>query len=108
MTSAPEELLAFQLKAVPEKPLFERQFRITPARKFMADFYFSNVKGMPLVVEVDGGIWTGGRHVTGRGVESDCEKSSLIAAMPARLMRVTPNLVRNGKALKWILEALKR
>lgn len=109
MTSAPEDLLAFQLKAVPERPIFERQFRIHPNRKFMADFFFPRVKGSSaLVVEVDGGIWTGGRHVTGRGVESDCEKSSLIAAMPARLMRVTPNLVRNGKALKWILEALKR
>lgn len=107
--SGAEDLLALQLKAVPEHPLFERQMRIHPQRKFMADFFFpASRHALALVVEVDGGIWVGGRHTTGRGVESDCEKSFLIAQMPARLMRVTPNLVRNGKALKWILEALER
>lgn len=106
--SEAEDQLAFQLKAIPEKPLFDRQYRIHPDRKFMADFYFANVKGTPLVVEVDGGGFVNGRHSRGMGIERDAEKSALIAAMGARLMRVTPNLVRNGKALKWILEALKR
>ena len=106
--SEAEDLLAFQLKAIPERPLFERQFRIHPKRRFVADFYFPNVKGTPLVIECDGGGWINGRHSRGAGIENDSEKSFFIAAMGARLMRVTPNLVRNGKAVKWILEALKR
>lgn len=103
--SEPEELLAFQLKAVPERPLFERQFRIHPERRYKADFFFPKSR---LVVEVDGGGWVNGRHGRGQGIENDCEKSSLIAQMPARLMRVTPKQVQKGDALKWILEALKR
>lgn len=109
VTSAPEDLLAFQLKAVPEKPLFKRQFRIHPQRKFMADFFFPGVRGRsPLVVEVDGGGWVNGRHSRGAGIERDAEKSFLIASIPARLMRVTPSQVKKGDALKWILEVLKR
>lgn len=105
MSSAPEDLLAFQLKAVPEKPLFERQFRIHPDRKYMADFFFP--KGR-LVVEVDGGGYVAGRHSRGAGMERDAEKSALIAQMPARLIRVTPKQVQKGDAILWILEALKR
>jgi very-short-patch-repair endonuclease len=100
--SEPEERLAFQLKAV-NAPLFDRQFRICPERRFLADFYFAKQR---LVVEVDGGGWTNGRHSRGYGIERDAEKSALIAAMPARLMRVTPKQINNGSALEWILKAL--
>lgn len=100
--SESEDLLAFQLRAV-KAPIFERQFRITPERKFMADFYF--VLGR-LVVEVDGGGFVNGRHSRGTGVEKDAEKSAYIARMPARLMRVTPTQVRKGLAVEWILKAL--
>lgn len=108
--SKPEDLLAFQLKAVAEKPAFERQFRIHPDRNFMADFFFPHIRGMisAMVVEVDGGGFVNGRHSRGVGIEKDCEKSSLIAAMPARLMRVTPTQIKKGDAILWILRALKR
>lgn len=100
--SEPEERLAFQLKAV-GAPLFERQFRIHPERRFFADFFFPTGR---LVVEVDGGGWANGRHSRGYGMDSDAEKSALIAAMPARLIRVTPKWINTGEALNWILKAL--
>ncbi len=99
--SSPEELLAFQLRAA-QAPAFERQFRIHPQRRFRCDFYFP---GARLAVEVDGGGFIGGRHSRGAGIESDCEKSALIALLPARLLRVTPRQVRDGRALAWILAA---
>ena len=101
--SEPEENLAWQLK-VAKAPIFERQFRITPERKFMADFYFPVGR---LVVEVDGGGWVNGRHSRGDGIERDAEKSALIAQMPARLIRVTPKQINNGRALDWIFKALQ-
>ncbi len=100
--SDPEEYLAFQLKAV-NAPLFERQFRIHPERRFRADFYFPLAR---VVVEVEGGAFVNGRHSRGTGVENDAEKSALIAQMPARLIRVTPRHVKNGQAVQWILKAL--
>jgi very-short-patch-repair endonuclease len=97
-----ENQLAFQLKAA-KAPLFERQFKIILGRRFKADFYFPVAR---LIVEVDGGGWIHGRHSRGAGMERDCEKSALIAAMPARLLRVTPKHVEDGRALNWILKAL--
>lgn len=97
------DLLAFQLK-LHHAPLFEREYRLCQERRFRADFYFPTSQ---LVVEVDGGGWINGRHSRGNGMDSDAEKSAIIAKMPARLMRVTPKFVKNGHAVQWILEALK-
>jgi len=100
--SEPEELLHFQLK-VAKSPVYERQFRIHPERRFMADFYFPAAR---LVVEVDGGGWVNGRHSRGKGIESDAQKSWYIALMPARLMRVTPAQIKDGTALAAIMETI--
>lgn len=97
---AVEDLLAFQLTAY-QVP-YERNFRIHPERRFAADFY---LRAPALVVEVDGGGFVQGRHSRGQGIENDCEKSALIACLPARLMRVTPRQVRSGNAVQWILRA---
>jgi len=97
------ELLAFQLKAH-KAPLFEREFRIDPVRRFRIDIFFPKER---LAVEVDGGGWVQGRHSRGGGMDSDAEKSALIARLPARLLRVTPKWIKNGQAVQWILEALK-
>jgi very-short-patch-repair endonuclease len=101
--SKPEDALAWQLRAV-KAPAFERQFRIHPDRKFLADFYFPLAQ---LVVECDGGGFVGGRHGRGLGIEKDAEKSAYIACMPARLLRVTPTQIKDGRALAWVLEAVQ-
>ena len=95
--SAPEDLLAFQFKAI--GIAFEREYRIHPARRFRADFW---LPGPRLVIEIEGGAFTNGRHSRGTGIRNDAEKSALIAAMPARLIRVLPEHVKDGRALKWI------
>ena len=101
-TSKPADELAFHLLAT-KAPFFEREFRIVSARRFRADFFFPLAR---LVVEVDGGGWVNGRHSRGDGIENDAEKSALIAQLPARLMRVTPKQIKDGRALDWILKAL--
>ena len=99
--SAAEDELAFQLQS--SHLPFERQVRIHPERKFTADFY---IRAARLVIEVDGGGYVNGRHSRGKGIERDAEKSFYIARMPARLIRVTPDHIKDGRALKWIQEAL--
>ncbi len=94
--SEPEELLAWQLRAVGIP--FQREFRFAPPRKWRADFIIS----LRLLVEVDGGSWTGGRHTSGAGFEKDCEKQSAAAIAGYRVIRVTPAMVEDGRALKWI------
>ena len=61
-----------------------------------------------VAVEVDGGVWTGGRHVTGSGATKDAEKFSNAAALGWRCLRVTPAQVESGKAVWWMEQALAR
>jgi very-short-patch-repair endonuclease len=51
----------------------EQQFMFAKAigRRWAADFCWPSQR---LIVEVDGGTWTGGRHVTGSGYHKDLEK----------------------------------
>ena len=59
-----------------------------------------------VAVEVDGGAFVGGRHVTGTGFEADAEKLSTAASMGWRVLRFTPRMIRDGKALTLLLAAL--
>lgn len=52
-----------------------------------------------LAVEVEGGTWMQGRHSRGTGYAKDCEKYNAATLMGWRVLRVTSDMVRNGKAL---------
>lgn len=72
-------------------------------RRFRADFCWPDEK---LVVETEGGTWTGGRHTSGSGFERDCVKQTLAVLAGWRYMRVTSNQIKSGEALTWIETAL--
>ena len=76
-----------------------------PGRRYRIDVAFPAQK---LAVEIEGGGWINGRHSRGTGIETDAEKSALLAIQGWRLMRVTPKQVRNGTAWAWIRECLGR
>lgn len=108
--SAPEDALAFQLRAV--GIVFEREVVFAPPRKWRADFVIRGEMtaraplGADLLVEIDGGTWTGGRHVTGAGHAADLEKLNEAVLMGYRVLRVTPAMVESGAALALIERAL--
>jgi very-short-patch-repair endonuclease len=100
--SVAETLLAVQLEqaGIP----FVREFRFAPPRKWRADF--SLYGSGPILVEIDGGGFVGGRHGRGTGIEKDAEKQSAAAILGYRVIRVTPRQVEDGRALSWIRQAL--
>lgn len=100
MTPNDQFALILQDEGIPH----EREFPFAKSlgRKFRLDFFFPPDVGC----EIDGGIWTGGRHTRGAGVLADCEKFALAAGMGIRVVRVTPQHVRNGKALEWVRGAI--
>lgn len=59
-----------------------------------------------LAVEVDGGIWTDGRHSRGSGYEPDCEKLNAAVLLSWRVLRFTYGHVESGYALATIEKAL--
>jgi very-short-patch-repair endonuclease len=98
--SVGEETLALHLKAhnIP----FEREARFDPFRDWRADFL---LKADSIIVEVDGGIWTGGRHTRGgKAYESDCEKANRAQLMGYRYLRYSTAQVESGMAINDILE----
>lgn len=102
--SEPVATLLWQLQAVdaPE-PVVEHRFH--PVRRWRLDVAWP---ALWLAIEVDGGAWVGGRHATGSGIEADCEKLSTAVALGWRVMRLTPRLIKDGKALPLVLAALQQ
>lgn len=81
----------------------ESEFYFHPERKWRADFAWPEQK---VLVEVEGGIYSRGRHVRGKGYEDDCEKYNEAALLGYTVIRVTARHIKNGKALDWIKRAL--
>ena len=59
-----------------------------------------------LLVEVEGGTWSGGRHTRGKGYENDCEKYNTAVLLGWRVLRFTSGQVWNIYAENTILKAL--
>ena len=107
--SEPEELLAFQLKAVGIP--FEREVAFAKPRRWRADFTIRPSSGswfdQRLLIEIDGGTWSGGRHVTGAGHASDAAKRNAAVLLGYRPLTFSPAQVESGEALQTIEAALK-
>lgn len=101
--SEPEENLAALLRW--EKlPTPEREFRFCPPRRWRFDFAFLSAG---LAVEVEGGTFMGGRHTRGAAFEADCEKYAEALVRGWRVLRVTPHMIDDGRALDYIRRALR-
>ena len=90
--SKAEESLALQIRAVrlPE-PVREHRFHTT--RKWRFDFAYPAQK---LAIEVEGGVWSGGRHTRGSGFTNDCEKYNAALMNGWRVYRCTPDMIKKG------------
>ena len=66
---------------------WEAEHRFAAPRRWRLDF--AHVGGM-VAIEVEGGIWTGGRHTRGAGFERDLEKYNAATLRGWALLRTTP------------------
>lgn len=98
-----EAILANRI-AIAGLPQPEIQFKFCPTRRWRADFAYPSAM---LLIEADGGTWTAGRHVRGKGFEADCEKTSTAAALGYRVIRVTRDMIEDGRAVELIRRALE-
>lgn len=102
--SCVEDLLAGQMRAAgyPE-PVREHRFARDVGRGWRFDFAWPFIR---LAAEVEGGIWTGGRHVTGAGYAGDLEKYNEGALLGWLIVRFTSEMVEDGRALRVVERAL--
>ena len=98
-----EELLFQHIKLV-GLPEPEREYRFAPPRRFRADFAYPERK---LLIEVEGGVWTRGRHTRGAGYTSDAEKYNLATVKGWHVLRFTGDMIKSGMAVSTIEQMLK-
>jgi len=100
-----EAEMGFQLRAVGIK--FQQEVKFHPTRKWRFDFAVRHGQfGNGIAIEVEGGTWTGGRHVRPASFEKDCEKYGEAAILGWRVIRVTGAMVKDGRALALVERAL--
>ncbi|WP_313659498.1 DUF559 domain-containing protein [Acinetobacter variabilis] len=92
-----EAKLARELQALKIK--FEQEFYFHPERKWRADFHLIDKK---ILVEVEGGIWSGGRHTRGKGYLGDMEKYNAATMMGFQVIRFSTDQVKSGHAIQQI------
>jgi hypothetical protein len=105
MKSPAETLLEAQLSqaGIP----YEREAMVWPGRRFRADFLVHAPLGRPaLLIEVEGGIGSVGRHTTYTGFTNDCIKYNLAAELGFPVFRYTPRMIESGEALEQIRRIL--
>lgn len=120
--SAPEDLLALHLRAhwIKAEPQYRfaalhvglgpgLRDRLAAAglRDWRADFAVPDAR---LLIEIEGGAWSGGRHTRGGGFSSDLRKYDAAARLGWTIYRCDPAMVRSGQAVETvrILLRLKR
>lgn len=64
-----------------------REYRFAPPRRWRADF--AHLPSRTLI-EIEGGIWRGGRHITPTGFIADCDKYNAATLLGWRVLRLTP------------------
>ena len=98
-----ETLLAIHLEelGVP----FERQYRYVPGRLFCADFAIPELR---LLIEVQGGVYTGQAHGSIKGILADLERGNHAALHGWRMMRFSTSDVKCGAAKEWIRAAIEK
>lgn len=112
MKSELEELFAAQLTQAGEttyerecKEPYRRATAENPRSRPRADFCWSRER---VVVEVEGGTWSGGRHTTGAGFARDARKHAFALLDGWTILRVTSETVKKSTdALNWTLELLE-
>lgn len=76
-----------------------------PTRKWRFDYAWPDTM---IALEVEGAVWTQGRHTRGSGFVRDMEKYNAAACLGWRVLRVTPQQLCAKSTMDMIWNALGR
>lgn len=94
-----------QVCAVFGLPEPKREYKFHPTRKWRIDYLFE-ANGRRVALEVEGGIWTQGRHTRGSGFKKDMEKYNAISAAGIILLRVIPGELMSRRTIELVKQTL--
>lgn len=85
-------------------PVPEHRFDEVGKRRWRFDYAWPDQK---VAVEVEGGIWTSGRHTRGKGFLEDMTKYNAATAQGWRVFRVTPSSLVTLETVDMLRAALQ-
>jgi very-short-patch-repair endonuclease len=80
------------------------EYKFCPARKWRFDYAWPGPK---VALEIEGGIWTGGRHTRGAGFSEDMDKYNMAGKAGWRVFRFTPDRFKSGDAHQFMKKILE-
>lgn len=81
-----------------------KEYRFHPERRWRFDYAIPSHK---IALEVEGGVWTGGRHTSPKGFLGDIEKYNAATLLGWRVFRTTPDALLTSATLKLIRQAIQ-
>jgi hypothetical protein len=87
----------------------DREVRFHEVRQWRFDFAWGqhyHEAFRRVALEVDGGVWTSGRHVRGKGFISDMEKMNEAQLAGWLVLRCTPQDIESGAVFELLKRAL--
>lgn len=90
MSDLEETFAAYWRLFAPGAPAPAREYRFAPPRRWRADFAWPAHRVM---VEIEGGTHSNGRHVRGYGYASDIEKYNAATLAGWRILRYTGDML---------------
>ena len=81
------------------------EFVFAPPRKWRFDWAFESEM---VALEIEGGVWTRGRHTRGKGFLGDMAKYNAAACLGWRIIRTTPTDFANGSVFDLLLKAMPK
>lgn len=79
------------------------EYKFHPTRKWRFDYAWPEQK---IALEIEGGVWTGGRHTSGSGFMKDIEKYNTATVMGWRVLRTVPGELLKVETTNMIREAM--
>ncbi len=79
------------------------EFAFSAARRWRFDWVWI---GQEVALEIEGGVWTKGRHTRGKGFLKDMEKYNEATLAGWKLLRCTPADVKDGSVFELLKRAL--
>lgn len=79
-----------------------QEYRFHPVRRWRFDYAWPDLL---VALEVEGGVWTGGRHTRGSGFKGDMEKYNTATVLGWRVLRCVPSDVCTMETVEMITEA---
>ena len=82
---------------------FEPEYKFSSKRKWRADFAIKKYK---ILVEIEGGVYSNGRHTRGSGFVKDCEKYNTAVLLGWKVLRFPTHMVMDNTAIEFLAEVL--